>query len=272
MRKLLASIIILMAGLQLYAVNGDSVPVKIMIIPFNPDYYFSDADDQLAEYNNKKQPDIRAAFRQGLNLELHSRVHSSSNISTYNMLVSNDELTKEDDLYQIYRGLGYQMQKPLNPFLETDNPENGKSGLSQNINELFSKIFKKKKADETVIGLGDAGNGDEYMNTVIHNPEMLEYLSSKYGTSHYVFINQVEIKTNYEQCLDRSLDNFNRTVKVHFSIFNAQAEQLYGNAITIHTTTTEQDLDKIIEENFVPVADYITGRLTQLEGKEPVME
>ena len=44
-------------------------------------------------------------------------------------------------------------------------------------------------------------------------------LSEKYGTDIFVFMSQLEIKTNYDDCLNLALKIYQREIKVHFAIY-----------------------------------------------------
>ena len=55
-------------------IGQDSNKHKVMIIPFDQYNYFSDADPELAEKNEKPVTDISRLFRYGLNYNISARV------------------------------------------------------------------------------------------------------------------------------------------------------------------------------------------------------
>ena len=92
--------------------SGDTIypKHKVMIIPFNMYNYFSDADPELAQKNEKDVTDISTLFRYGLNYNISARVISA--YDPYNILVDTT-LQSGQDLNMIYASIKYQFEKPM---------------------------------------------------------------------------------------------------------------------------------------------------------------
>jgi hypothetical protein len=238
--------------------QGDSIPPRVMIIPFNPDYYFSDADDKLAEYNQASIPEIREQFRQGLFQNINARILNVTGYETVSLYVESEDLNDKHDLQQVYYGLRYGLANPkrLPPATEGDSVKTWGQKLKT---WLPFKKKPKQITDETDVQI--KALDEPYMNVTFNDPEMLSYLSNKYDTDYFLFINQFEVVTNYEQCLDRAVNRFQRSVKVHYSLYDKNANLISGQAIMVTTTDSELNLDNILLENFTPVADYIAREL-----------
>lgn len=239
--------------------ESPSYDKSVLVIPFNPDYYFSDADRQLADQNGKNLPEIRDMFRYGLDLNLRARI-LSKNLDAEGMMYRS-YLNDQPDLYHIYRGIGYRMEKPMLGFFEED--ENKESKI-----KTFIQSLKHKEPDATTgkdimqTGHVVAGQPEQkYMNVVIHDQEMLAYFSEEYQVDLVMFINQFEVITHFEHCLDRSLGNYSRELKIHFSIFDIAGTQLYGNAVSVYHDSGSFDLDRLIEDQFPLIADFMADRL-----------
>lgn len=253
-------LICLLVGLNTQAQDSATHP-RILLVPFNPDYYFSDADQDIAQSSRKDLKEIREDFQAGLNLYLHARIVTYTDFNSESLLRVEEEVSAEDDLYQIYHGIGYRQAKPKTPFLETEPTEDAQAGLGEKLKHLF----KKQEAEQDPnSGLMEESGDGVYMEAVVHYPEMLQYLSQKYGTQYFLFVNQFEIQTHYEHCLDRSVSNFTRTVKVHITLYDASGQILYGNAISMTTDTGSKTVDAIVAENVKPLIDHLVAQLPKV--------
>ncbi|MCH7535210.1 MAG: hypothetical protein IH948_05615 [Bacteroidetes bacterium] len=242
----------------------DSLPVdtmnynKIMVIPFNPNYYFSDSDHDLAEYNRITQAQVAQQFRYGLDFD--NKVRILSKYETKSILRDTSEQAHRD-LVEIYKGISYNFESPTHgrgesvmSDLMAKFQENISTDHEAKTTEAAKKSSKLKEVDKKEV---------EYMNVIPHDKAMFSYLSENYGVDLFLFINQFELKTNYEECLDRVNKIFQREVSVHFSIFDSKGNQLYGDVITVYFPSNTNDIDRIIKSNFPIVSNYIKSKLPE---------
>lgn len=229
---------------------------KVMIIPFNPYNYLSDADLELAKINNTSPEDISVMFRYGLNYDLSTRIISRD---SYDIL-SDTTVDSQKDLFLIYSSIHYEFAKPLDAFAKdsaTDKtihqPDLFGNGGDEPEEEK-NKLFDKK---ESVESTGDK----KYLNAIITHPEIFSNLQTKYGTDLFLFINQFELITNYAHCLDRSKNYFERKVVVHYSIYNADGKQLKGDAVEVTFSSSETNIDEIIAEKFPVISELLSQSL-----------
>ncbi|MDX2003357.1 MAG: hypothetical protein SFW35_13045 [Chitinophagales bacterium] len=224
---------------------------KVMIIPFDPDMYFNDSDEMLAKYNQKNIKEIRTMFRMGFNANLSAKILSE--YETKSMLT---DTTKDvaKDLYAIYKSISYFQDKSM--------PQQQSIEQGQTVNK---SLFKKKPSgnDQTKSKLTETDKDGlhTYMNVKIHDVKMLEYLKQKYGTELFVFVNQFNLVTNYEHCLDRATNTFEREIGIHYSIFDYTGKQLAGDVAIIKFPSNTNDMAVIIKETFPPIADHLTKDL-----------
>lgn len=236
---------------------------SVMIIPFNPDMYFSDSDQELAKYNQKSIPDVRKMFRYGLSINLNARImkeHSSRS------MISDSAQDAKLDLARIYNSIGYFQDKAKSVQVKEEMAANEK-GLINKTKGFFGKKNKDQTANR------DAEVGDDYkkfMNVKIKNPELLPYLSDKYGTEIFVFVNQFNLKTNYEHCLDRTTNTFEREVLIHFTIFDKSGKQLAGDVASVYFPSNSNDLMDIMRNNFPPISDFLARNIPQ-ENNGPIV-
>lgn len=237
--------------------QGDTVGYnykRVLIIPYDPMMYFSDADHDLAKYNNKDVRDVREKFRYDLNYNVKMSVMTQYEARP---LLTDSTRDAHIDLQKIYKSVTYKQEKSK-PAAVSDDVKHV-TGTADSWKDRF-RFSKREEA-------GEAGkyNTDtepqEYMNVVVHNKAMFTYLNKKYGTDLFLFLNQFEVITNYEHCLDRATNTFERTIKVHYSIYNYRGEQLAGDIALVNFPSNSNDLFEIIQSNFPTVAKHLAGDL-----------
>jgi len=244
---------------------------KVMLIPFNANFYFSDADKELAEYNKKSEKEIQKLFRAGLDFDINARILSM--YDTKQMLDVNDEEV-EEDLEAIYSGLSYGYEKPKHPDGCTCE-DYCKEGKPKSFFKKFEETLKidndngdertDAEAYQSASGYVEPAGEKKYMGVTIKHPEMLEFYKEKYGTDLFVFINQFELKTKYEACLDRSIKKFTREVWVHFSIYDANGTLLYGDVVVVDVPSNTNNLDQIIRNHFPLVTDELASNMPKVK-------
>ena len=238
----------------------DSVAHRVMVIPFNQYNYLSDADPQLAKENDMEAEEISRMFRYGLNYNVSARV--ISNHGTYNIL-TDTAVQSMRDLELIYGSVQYRFEKPMDVTsadTATDHALHqpdlfGNGGEAETTEESKKISFKKDDAPE---------KAEKYLNAHVKDPTIFNTLKERYDTDIFIFINQFELVTNYNHCLDRSKNYFERKVVVHYSIYNADGEQLKGDAMTVTFSSAQTNVDEIIATQFPLIADYLSTTVTAL--------
>ncbi len=252
------------ADVSAQTADADSAYRSVMIIPFDPNMYFSDSDEKLKEYNQKSVKEVRTLFRYGLNINVNAKI-----LSLYQTrpLLTDTARGAMEDLNAIYRSISYFKDRSM------PDPEEKKKIFSNNPDDNTDQEPKKKpltvkKKDQeseaqTTSKLKEPLAIHDYMNVRIQDMKMLDYLRSKYGTDLFVFLNQFELVTNYEHCLDRSTNTFERDLKVHFSVFDYTGKQLAGDIAIVHFPSNTDDITVIMRDNFPVISEYLAGRLNK---------
>jgi hypothetical protein len=226
--------------------NADTVYKKILLIPYNPMMHLSDADNDISEYSGITENQLRSMFRAGLSQQVYEAL--VGNYSAYSLLSENSKERKEE-LEMIYGSLNYRMDtvySVLHP------PKTG----SQKQKSLFSKNPSAKTKEVHDL---------KYMNIGLSHPELLAKLSEKYGTELFVFLNQFEMDTHYDDCLDLALKIYRRDIKVHYSVFDATGKQVYGDVAVVHFPSNTNDIREIMAGNFLKISDNIVSSLHSLK-------
>jgi len=224
--------------------TADSLYKKILLIPYNPIMHLSDADQDISEYSQKNVDIVRGVFRNGLLANLSAALNYRCETRAMGTSTSKES---QKELDMIYGSLNYQMDTVFpvsHPAADTSK--------SSSAGKVVKSIFAKNKVPN-VKEIHDL----KYMNIKLTHPELLAKLSEKYGADLLSFLNQFEIKTQYDDCLDLALKIYRRELKVHYSIFDVSGKQLYGDVVVVNFPSNTNDITEIMERNFPKISDYI---------------
>jgi hypothetical protein len=220
--------------------------VKIMIIPYNPSYYKFDVDKDInKKYSDKKKSEVKAWYSFGLDENISARIVNSDE-SDKKSALSDYSGDAESDLNLIYSSIEYAYAK-------RDRKKAAKN--EKLIGNLMGKMDKSEKSND--VKYESDKKHDEYMNVTMKDPTLLPRLAKKYGTQLFVFINQFEISTNYKKCVDPINKIYERQIKIHFSVFDAEGNQLYGDLASLTFPSFSKDIDDVIVKRFPVVANYV---------------
>lgn len=230
---------------------------RVLIIPFDPYLYFSDADDDIARQSEIPKQQIRYIFRSSLN----SSLNNPHGFESVNLLSASNQ-NNTDELRNIYKHLSYSYQQitysRFNPLPKKQKP------LATGPKAWFQKQKEKaglaKPKEEGVAA--EAGN---YYGVQVKDSALYGYLNNQYNSDYYLFINQFEIHTDYTNCIDRTTQNFLREFLVHYTIINAKGELIAGNKIKIPYESNVNNIDKIVRDNLGKMAQLILSDLPQAQ-------
>jgi len=201
--------------------------------------------------------DLSTLFRYGLNYNVSARVLATDGALN---ILTDTTLGSAVDLEMIYASVQYRFEKPMDitvPDTLSDRtisqPDLFGNGAEAAVDKEEKKL-KLKKEEEPA--------NEKYMHAHVTHPEIFSGLSKKYGTDIFLFINQFELITNYNHCLDRSKNYFERKVMVHYSIYNAEGVQFKGDVTTVTFSSGQTNVDEIIGTQFPVIADYLSGVIT----------
>ena len=230
---------------------------SVLIIPFEPRLYISDIDNQIAVKNEMNFQDIKAKFRAALDQNIFIALKPYfSPLSFYTL----DEEEARTELSYIYNSIGYKYE-----VMETEVKDESKG-------KQFLNKFKKKDQEEEYVEAGvnngqivsRVDNREKYMKTVLSNDQLLSNLNKKYQAEYYVFINELDIKRGGESQYTNSNTTQDRTIKVHYTIFNNKEEVSSGAIITAFNGN-ENDINKIIKTQFGIIAEKLVGKIIPVE-------
>ena len=227
---------------------------KIIVIPFDPYLYFSDADDEIAAVSKMHRTKVRQAFRKRLNAYLEPK-----GFETIHLLggTAKDSTT---DLNKAYSSISYTYDNVMMKAVRTEDKPDAK--------KTFGNVKKQTKNTEVSLQAATlqsrsmlAKDEGKYFSVKIKDPNFFPFFNAKYQPDYYIFVSQFEVKTNYENCLDRSRQNYERSFVTHFSIFDKSGTQISGGRIKNAYESNSNQIEKILADNIPTIAEKIMAEL-----------
>lgn len=235
----------------------DSLPkTRVLVIPFHDmRYYFSDCDKQVSKASKIQEKDMRKAYQLGFDYATEATMEKR--YEPINLAQMKDSVDV-DALDQFYDNVSYAYETP------TREMSKQQTALLKKMKERWKPVGsneKKATLNEMESYVTVDAHDKEYMHLNWKNPEYLAKLNALYSPEYIVTINQFEIKTDYQHCIDRDLGRYARLIKIHYNVFRPDGHQIYGDVITARYNSTTDDLNKIISDNFGFLSDYVTQSL-----------
>ncbi len=241
-------------GIKMYPYDPDMK--QLLIIPFDPYLYFSDADHEIAAKSKIVPTKVREVFRRRMTAMMQMPGYESV------FLLGGKFEDTLRDLNKIYSSVSYGYQDAINTSAALGNhiekatvsPAKNKSWLDKQKDKFASPQLAQKAVYDK--------NEGQYFGVKIRNPEeFFSYFGQKYSVDYYVFVNQFEVKTNYENCLDRAAHDFERTFTTHFSIFDSTGKQVAGNKFKTFYNSNSSYIYTIVADNMEKIAQRILSEL-----------
>lgn len=232
----------------------ENVVKRVLVIPFDPYLYFSDADDEIAAASKINRTRVRMAFRRRLNAYLEPK-----GFETIHLLGGNIK-DSTSDLNLAYGSITYTydnvtMKATRNPSTET-NPPTGKNKKMTNRDKELSLTAASLQSRSML-----AKDEGKYFAVKIKDPNFFAIFNSKYHPDYYIFVSQFEVKTNYENCLDRARQNYERNFVTHFSIFDHKGNLISGGRVKNQYESNNNRIEKILADNIPAIAEKIMDEL-----------
>jgi hypothetical protein len=235
----------------------DSIPkTKVLVIPFHPTrYYFSDCDKSVGKVSKIEQKDLRKAYQLGFDYATEATMEKR--YEPINLAQMKDSVDKAA-LDEFYENVSYAYETPSKALSKQQ------SALQKAMKARYKSVGsndKKATLNEMESYVTVDANDKEYMRLNWKNPEFLGKLNTLYQPDYIVTINQFEIKTDFKRCIDRELGKYGRLIKVHYNVFRPDGKQVYGDVVTARYNSATDDINKIIQDNFGFLSDYVTQSL-----------
>lgn len=191
----------------------------VMIVSYKPKYYLSDADREIMEVSDETPDKTRAYLRFQLEQSLY--LHLRRYFNCISLLLDTSQKA-EEDLQVLHSVCQYYYEKPL--IRGVQNLKKMREWKNR-LTEADENADNSRMTPQSRTTRGD----NKYLSVNINKPELLEELHDYYGVSRFLFINQFEIKTNYNICLDIANKIYQRQLLLHYSIVDKNGNHIAGN-------------------------------------------
>ncbi|MFM1745876.1 MAG: peptidoglycan-binding protein with multiple lysin domain [Bacteroidota bacterium] len=254
MRNIFLILLTLLPFTKLFAQIDSTKKVSILLIPYSPEYYLSDAEKDILDASAISQSELHEAFRKTLDLKLSAELET---LGSCKSMLSDTSRSGKMKLGRYYYSTGYSYQEPVGKRVarESELPKAKKKN---------SGGSSQHTAPQSITTRGDS----KYMRATPSDTIVLKQLRSSTASDYIVSINQFEIKTNYNTCLDIANKIYRREVIVHYSVFDANGKEVLGNyAVAFFPSNTNRYGD-IVERCFPEIAREITTNIKSQTGKK----
>ncbi|MEY3443218.1 MAG: hypothetical protein RLZZ519_1499 [Bacteroidota bacterium] len=236
--------------------------MKVLVIPFHQlRYYFSDCDKQVGAATKMDVKDVRKAYQLGLDYAAEASMEK--NYEPINLAQMKDSVDQVA-LNEFYDNVSYAYETPTRAMTKKQ------ATVMKAMKERWKQLGGGKEPTtlnemESYVTVDEEDK--EYMKLNWKNGAYLDRLNQMYQPDYIVTVNQFEIKTDYAKCIDRDLGKFARQIKIHYNVFRPDGKQIYGDVITAKYNSATDDFNKIVQDNFGFLGDYITQSLPGAAGK-----
>jgi hypothetical protein len=240
-------LLILMVLVSVVSNGQDSASTKILLLPFNPDMYLSDIEQDIIQNTRMNPDEYRAYFRRALDSKIQGELKSYRPTVS---LMGDQEGDDKKELREFYAQAGYSYLEPLGK---------GVGKVSEKKKSLFDKKSAEEKAPLYITTRGD----DKFLNAAVTNNEFFNGLLSSNGCNYVVSINQFEIKTNYSACIDLSRKLYRRELIIHYSIWNANAKLISGNFLVVYFPSDVNKPQELVEKTYKSIAEALLQQVKE---------
>ena len=228
---------------------------KLLMIPYDSDQmYLSDAEQDIIRQSDKKPSAYRDYLRKALDYKIAAEVEQIIKCHT---LLNDKSDQGIKATAEVYNNSSYRYDEPMK---------------LKHVKLSKIKLRKVKDIpnlnDSRIAANNETIQGDQrYMNAVIEKKEIFENMQQQFGADLFLLINQFEIKTNYNNCIDIERHIYKREVIVSFSIYNSSGKQVDGNIAHAFFPSDSNRPSDIAERTFPQIATTITEHIKALAIK-----
>ena len=231
---------------------------SLLIVPFNSRMYLSDINTELGRENNLTSDEIIERFIAGVDQSIYYTFRERCDISSFYLL---EDESIEQDLNYIYSNLKLEYE------LVASTEEKSKI-------EQFKNRFKKKNDEKYKKGSINNGeivstrdNRERYMKAVVKDNKMIDSMHYKFDNKFFLFITQLEIRNNYTDAISMEQMQFNREIKLHYTLYHKSGEILSTGISRTSFPSQLNDINSIISKYFPILAKNIYNDLFEIEDE-----
>lgn len=235
---------------------------SVLLIPFQAKLYLSDVNRDLMIANDLTSKEVISRFTAGVDQSILFAFEKRCRVSSFYQI---DQKDMDRDLAYIYRNvkLKYELVS------KTKEKNNIKT------------IKFKKRSEEYQGGRIEDGqikttrdNRERYMKAIVTDNNMLDSMHYIFNNKFFLFINELDLKNQYADAIEMGRLNYNRELKLHYTIYNDDGEILSTGISKTTFPAKLNDINKIIKNYFPILAEQIYADLfreNEDTSKNPIL-
>lgn len=222
--------------------TASGIPESVMVLPYMPMMHLSDADQDISVTSGMTPNEVRELMRLELLKDLQADLKTDYSVR----IPSRDfVLNNSNDMENLYHVMYFNE--------DTVYPVKYPVPLSKEEKE-------KLRAEKTERGKAPEKE-KKYINVGMYDQKIFPDLAHKYNADYFIFLNELDIKTRYDDCMDLALKIYRRDLKVHYSVFDRTGKQVYGDVAVAHFASNSNDVKEIMNKNYPVISGYILHSL-----------
>lgn len=227
--------------------------LSTLLVSFQPEYYLSDAERDIMAQTKRSPEEYRNYFRKTLDLKIQGELEV---LGPCVSLLQDTSSKGQKILGMFYSKAGYSYADPLG----------GRAMSKKEIKKQKNKFELQpdsRTAPQTITTRGDS----KFMQMEMGDTSFLNYLFQLYQSDYIISINQFEIKTNYNSCIDIANKIYRRELFIHYSILKPNGKQVRGNFCMEFFPSSSNSDREIVERTFPGIASCIKKEIDAEIGR-----
>ncbi|MAC94480.1 MAG: hypothetical protein CMC96_03145 [Flavobacteriales bacterium] len=231
---------------------------SLLIVPFESRMFLCEINRELATENQLSVKEITDRFTSALDQSILYTFQERCDVSSFYLL--EDEEAKSD-LSFIYSNIKLEYE-----LVEAAREKNGISKLKSKIKKEDNSYQRGRIENGQVVTKRD--DRERYMKAVVKDPQMLDSMHYKFNNKYFLFVNELDIKNIYEGAHQMAQMDFEREIKLHYTLYQKNGEILSTGVSKTHFPAKLNDINLIIKNYFPILAQQIYADLFPSEGNE----
>jgi len=226
---------------------------NILLLPYRPDFYLSDAERDISRQSGRDPDEFRTYFRTTLDEYLEKELDAGGNCKS---LLKDTSAAGRNTIGDFYYYAALTYQEPMGPAPTGREEKKGSKRKDKSTTDIHTAPHSYSTRGDT-----------RYMQAAVKDTTLLRRMAVQYKADHILSINQLEIKTNYNTCIDIANKIYRREVIVHYSIFDKQGREVAGNyAFSFFPSDSNKDTE-IVERCFPEISAAIASQFKAVWDK-----
>ncbi len=249
-------------------------PKRILLVPYEPNRYNNELEKEMKEATGLRLRQIRKRIRFGLDNELLFALGKERReVISY---LREDDPDRNFELKYVYRGLAYSYRPvPVSDLksLQEGDEEEEKGAVGKLFGGSDDDPSQKKDtgSGRDVMSEGQIKDRPDrrirFMDAMIRQKEILNYLVRKYGVGYLFFINQLDLMPKKDELVELAAGTHDNIIKAHYTIMDHNGKKVHGGAAFVPYPSKVKDLNGLIKNYFSKVGEEVRQRFKARIGE-----